>query len=267
MLKNVTVGNTSFQVYHAGSGAPLLFVHGFPLDHTMWQGQLDEFTRGYQVIAPDLRGFGGSGGTRNMNSMASFASDLTEILDVLEVTEPVTFCGLSMGGYIGFQFASQYSERLSRLVLCDTRAQSDSDEAFENRQAVAERVLHEGPAFLAEALPEKLFAPSILQSQPELVEETRNVIRKTDSQAIAAASLGMANRPDSRGLLGNLKIPTLVVCGVDDAIAPLAEMREMAAAIPQAEFAEIPDAGHMAPLENPQAFNDALQQFLSRTDV
>ena len=116
-------------------------------------------------------------------------------------------------------------------------------------------------------MPEKLFAPSILQSQPELVEETRNVIRKTDSQAIAAASLGMANRPDSRGLLGNLKIPTLVVCGVDDAIAPLAEMREMAAAIPQAEFAEILDAGHMAPLENPQAFNDALRQFLSRTDV
>jgi len=267
MLKTITVGSTAFRVYHAGQGAPLLFVHGFPLDHTMWLGQLDEFAQGYQVIAPDLRGFGGSGGARNMNTMAAYANDLVQILDALEIREPVTLCGLSMGGYIAFQFATQFAERLTRLVLCDTRAQADSDEGVETRKQTADRVLSEGPGFLAENMPQKLFGPANLQTQPELISQTQEVIRQTNPQAIAAASLGMASRPDVRGWLPQLKLPTLVVCGVDDQIVLLEEMRDMAANLPQAEFAEIPQAGHMAPLENPAAFNAVLRQFLAGTDV
>jgi 3-oxoadipate enol-lactonase len=267
VLQSVDVYGTLLNVYVAGTGPAILFIHGFPLDHQMWQAQLDEFQQGYQVIAPDLRGFGSSQGTESVVTMLQYAEDLITMLDELNVTEPVTICGLSMGGYIAWQLALAFPERISRLVLCDTRAQGDDKAGQKKRLDVAEKVMAEGPEFLAQDMPEKLFAATTFTAAPEVIEQTQTIIRNTTPQAIAAASLGMARRPDVRSQLGEIAIPTLVVCGTDDAIVPVAEMQELAAALPQAEFVEIPAAGHMAPLEQPQTFNHHLRRFLGATDI
>jgi pimeloyl-ACP methyl ester carboxylesterase len=229
----------------------------------MWQGQIDVFSPRYRVLAPDLRGFGASDVRGETVTMEDFADDLAAILDALDVRGPIALCGLSMGGYIAFRFAAKYAARLRSLILCDTRAAADSPDGAANRLKMAEQVLSEGAEVAANAMLPKLFGPRTVAEKPELPAATRRVIVATKPAAIAAAQRGMAARPDSTALLPQIRVPTLVVVGEDDAIAPAAEMRGIAAAIPGAEFVVVPDAGHMAPLENPAAFNAALGNFLS----
>lgn len=258
----VEAGDVRLNVAQAGEGPPVLFVHGFPLDHQMWQGQLSGLAGSHRLIAPDLRGFGKSSATPGAVSMAQYADDLAALLDALDIREPVTFCGLSMGGYIAWQFAQKHRNRLARLVLCDTRAVADSEEAAGGRRKNAEKVLNEGPAFLAEAMLPKLFAPGSHAYLASAVEQTKQIILQTSREGISAALLGMAERPDVSDRLASLDLPALVVCGEQDAIAPPAEMRQIALAMPNATYVEIPAAGHMAPLEQPAAFNAALLHFL-----
>jgi pimeloyl-ACP methyl ester carboxylesterase len=264
-MKRIAVRGLELNVFDEGAGVPLLFVHGFPLDHTMWSAQLAAFAPRRRVIAPDLRGFGASQAQGETVTMEDFADDLEALLDGLQIHEPVAFCGLSMGGYIAFPFVRKYAARLRSLVLCDTRAAADSSEAAANRLKVAEQVLAEGAEVVANAMTPKLFSKRTASEQPETVAAMRRVMAATKPAAIAAAQRGMAARADSTALLPTIRVPTLVVVGAEDAIAPVDEMRGMAAAIPGAEFVIVPDAGHMAPLENPAAFNAALEKFLARS--
>jgi pimeloyl-ACP methyl ester carboxylesterase len=264
-MKRIAVRGVELNVFDEGAGEPLLFVHGFPLDHTMWSGQLAAFAAKRRVIAPDLRGFGASQAQGEIVTMEDFADDLAALLDALQIQEPVAFCGLSMGGYVAFQVVRKYAARLRSLVLCDTRAAADSPDAAANRLKVAEQVLAEGAEVVASAMTPKLFGKRTAAEQPETVAATRHVMAATKPAAIAAAQRGMAARPDVTSLLGAIYIPTLVVVGAEDAIAPVEEMRGIAAAIPAAEFIIVPDAGHMAPLENPAAFNAALEKFLAKS--
>ena len=246
----------------AGAGAPLLLVHGFPLDHTMWQGQIEDLAGRCLVLAPDLRGFGQSSVTPSLVTMQRMADDLAELLEAAGITEPVVFCGLSMGGYVAWQFALRHRARLGKLILCDTRAVADSAEAAAGRNALADRVRKEGPAFVAESMLPKLFAPATIEAAAPCVEQTRQVILRTDPQGIAAASRGMAQRPDVTEKLRLLDLPALLVCGEHDPISTAAEMRQIAAQMPRATFVEIPAAGHMAPLERPAEVNAAIREFL-----
>src|SRR5262245_27129106 len=245
-----------------GRGTPLLLVHGFPLDHTMWQGQLDALADRYRVIAPDLRGFGQSGVTAGLATMPLMADDLAQLLDRLAIAEPIVLCGLSMGGYVAWQFALRYRERLAKLILCDTRAVGDTPETAANRIGLADRVQKEGPAFVAETMLPKLFAPATIESKAPCVEATRQVILRTNPKGIAAASRGMAQRPDVTPWLSRFDMPTLVLCGQHDAISTPDEMRGFTELLPQARFVEIAGAGHMAPLENPAEVNAAIREFL-----
>jgi 3-oxoadipate enol-lactonase len=262
VTKRVAIGDVTFAVADHGAGPPLLLVHGFPLDHTMWCGQWEMLSADFRVLAPDLRGFGGSGGAADVVTMERFADDLALLLDALDIREPVALGGLSMGGYIAWEFWRRHRARLRALILCDTRAAADPPEARQNRWRTAERALAEGVGFLADTMLARLFAPATCQRQPQLIEATRQVLLAATPQAVAAASRGMAERPDSRVLLETIDIPTLVLCGVEDAISPVAEMRGMASRIRGARFVEIPDAGHMSPLENPRAVNAAFRDFL-----
>ena len=151
-------------VFERGTGPALLFVHGFPLDHTMWRAQLDHFAADFHVIAPDLRGFGASSPGPDVGSvsMEQFADDCARLLDALGVQTEVTFCGLSMGGYVAWQFARKYPQRLARLVLCDTRAAADTPAAAETRFKMAEHVLAAGTEIVARAMLPKMFAPATL---------------------------------------------------------------------------------------------------------
>ncbi|TWT62765.1 alpha/beta fold hydrolase [Rubinisphaera italica] len=263
----LTIRNTTYHVEDRGTGAPLLFVHGFPLDHTMWSAQLNAFAERYRVIAPDLHGFGMSTGVRELSGMEDFADDLQEILAALSITEPVTLCGLSMGGYIAWQFAQKYPERLSRLIVCDTKATADTEPTRANRLELAERVLKEGPEFFVDGMLQKLFSAATIQTNSPVVEQTRNVILKTDPQAIAAAALGMAARPDMSSTLSAITVPTLVICGAEDQITTVLDMQKIAEQIPNAQFEVILGAGHMAPMEKPADVNDIITYFLAGTDI
>lgn len=262
-MQIVTVNGVQLSVLDRGQGTPLLLVHGFPLDHTMWQRQTDDLAKDYRVIAPDLRGFGRSVATSGEVAMEQFADDLAALLEVLEAVEPVVFCGLSLGGYIAWQFWQRHRARLAALILCDTRALADPPEVARGRLVTAERVLAEGVSLLPETMLPRLFAPATFSEQPELIATTRRVMLETPSVGAAAALRGMARRPDFTGQLGRIDVPTLVVCGEHDTIATVSEMRALAAGIAGAQFLEVPRAGHMAPLENPAAVNAAIRAFLT----
>jgi pimeloyl-ACP methyl ester carboxylesterase len=263
MLRSIDVNGVRYRVADEGVGPAILFVHGFPLDHTMWSAQIVKFSRTHRVIAPDLRGFGGTDGSLYSVSMEQFSDDLADLLTALQVDRPVTFCGLSMGGYIGWQFAFRHADWLGRLILCDTRAAADSPEAAANRLKMADIVIKEGPEPVAWAMMPKLFAASTSERQPEIIEQVRHVVLATAPTAIAAAHRGMAVRRDMVSELPKIAVPTLIVVGEKDAISPPAEMKAIADAIPGAAFALIPDAGHMAPMENPIAVNAAIREFLT----
>jgi len=265
-LKTLDLKRGRRQIFDEGEGKPIVFIHGFPLDHRMWRGQLEEFSREYRVIAPDLCGFGGSESVSEdaVLTMKQFSDELVEMLLAFDLDVPVHLVGLSMGGYILGQFQKDHAMRIASLALCDTKSTADTEEAKENRFKTARLVLEAGSQPLAESMGSKLFAPDTPETT---LKEMRTMIADASSAGIAAASRGMAEREAFTDRLGTFRVPTLVVAGEHDSISPPDEMREMANQIPESEFVEIADAGHMSPLENPQEFNAALRAFLRRIEL
>ena len=262
-MTRVPLTNGVLHTVVAGSGDPLLLIHGFPLDHSMWSAQIEHFAATHRVIAPDLRGFGQSTVTSGIVTMEEFADDLVNLLGALEITSPIALCGLSMGGYIALAFARRHRDRLEKLILCDTRASADAQETREQRAETAERVRREGTGFLATGMIERLFARQTREESPELIRGVQAVIRSETAEGGAEAALGMSLRADATLLLGELEQPVLVLVGAEDAITPPEEMREMAGRMPNAQYVEIARAGHMAPLEQPAATNAAISSVLS----
>jgi len=261
-MPRIRISNIELYVEIRGAGPPLLLVHGFPLDHSMWAGQLDTLSSDFQIIAPDLRGFGRSDATGGTVFMEQFADDLAELLQVMGIDRPIAFCGLSMGGYIAWQFWRRHGERLQSLILCDTRAVADPKDVARGRGIAATQVEVDGPANLSATMIPKLFADRTRQQHPELVEQIKRVMISSAPEGVAAALRGMAARPDMAGELPQINVPTLVICGQQDVISPSQEMRDIAGSMPNAVFVEIANAGHMAPLEQPGAVNSAIREFL-----
>lgn len=263
MLKLIDIPGATLAVDDVGQGSPILFVHGFPLDRTMWREQVAELSRNFRCVVPDLRGFGQSTVTDGTVTMEQFANDLAALLDALAITEPVVLCVLSMGGYVAWSFARRHASRLKGLILCDTRAVPDSPEAAANRRKLADDVLRTGPELVANAMLPKLLSDRTTTRREEFKEDLRRVILATDPRGIAAASRGMAERDDARPWLPTIDCPALVLVGEQDVISTPAEMSEIASALPQATFRIIADAGHLAPLENPGPTNEAIRTFLA----
>jgi len=262
-MRSVTAGSVTFNVLERGKGRPLLLVHGFPLDHSMWTGQIDRLSANCRVIAPDLAG-NRAGGVPETVTMEQMADDLASLLTAMDVAEPVVFCGLSMGGYIAWQFWRKHAARVRALILCDTKAKADTPEAKAGRAKMIDQIEKLGPSSVAEAMLPKLFATDSFVERPGQVDFTRQTILAHSPQTLAAWVRGLAARPDVSGDLGQIHVPVLVVVGEHDAISPPAEMSQIAAAIPGAQFVIIPGAGHMSPLEKPAEFNAAVEDFLAR---
>ena len=261
-VKTQTIDAVELAFVDRGTGPPLVLVHGFPLDHSMWNAQIEALSEQHRVIAPDLRGFGQSGAAKGVVTMQRFADDLAGLLDVLEVHQPIVLGGLSMGGYVALAFWRKYAPRLRGLILCDTRAGSDTPQMAAARRAMADRVLREGAAPLVDTMMPKLLAKATVESRPELVQSLRRVMLGTEVHGIAAAGRGMAQRPDMTPALAEIACPTLVIVGQLDAISTAEEMRGIAGAIPRARFIEIAHAGHMSPMEKPQEVSAAIGEFL-----
>ena len=249
-------------VGQASTAPPLLLVHGFPLNRTMWRPQLAGLAASTRVIAPDLRGHGTSEAPPGPYLMDDFAADLRALLDHLGL-ERVVYCGLSMGGYIGFAFVRRYPERLAGLILADTRAGADTDEGRANREDLARLVEREGSAAAVDRLLPRYVAPSTQTTHPDIVASVRAMIAGTPSAGLAGAERGMARRPDSTATLGQIAVSTAVVVGSEDMLTPPAEAERLHAAIAGSTLTIIPAAGHLANLEQPAAFNDAVRRFLA----
>ena len=261
-MKTQIVNGIELAFVDQGAGTPVVLLHGFPLDHSMWNAQIDALSENYRVIVPDLRGFGRSGASDGTVTMQQFADDLASLLDGLEIDQPVVLCGLSMGGYVALQFWQKYRSRLRGLILCDTRAVCDTPETAAARREMAERVLREGPAPLVEGMVPKLFARTTAQEQPEMVDSLRRIMMDSNPRAIAAAARGMAQRPEMVSRLAEIDCPTLVIVGAQDAISTPDEMRAIARAIPNTRFVEIAGCGHMSPMERPAEVSAAMLEFL-----
>lgn len=261
MNQTLQIGDSSFHVRTAGEGSPLVLVHGFPLDHHMYDAVFEPLAEQHQVIAIDLRGFGKSEGYREMVPMEMFADDIAAILDALDISEQINFAGLSMGGYIGWQMWQRHRDRLSRMILLDTRAIADDEVQARARRMAAEAVLSAGMEDVPVNMLPKLLAKSTMEEKPEVVSAMTEMILRQDPRGVAAAQRGMAQRPNVESWLSEITIPTLVISGEHDVISTPEEMKGFAAQIPGAQFVEIPDAGHMVPMENPQAMCDAVLPF------
>lgn len=263
-MQHIPAGDIELAVTTQGhQGHPLLLVHGFPLDHTIWQPQIDFFVDHCRVIAPDLRGFGRSGVTAGTVTMDLMADDLVALLDALNITDKVIFCGLSMGGYVGWQFWRKYRDRVLAMIMCDTRALADTAEGAAGRSKLAAATLNGGSSVASQAMLPKFFASSTPGEQPDLVERVRAMIERNSPVGIAAALEGMAIRADARELLPTIDVPALVVVGEQDSISTTTEMREIADAIPDAAWIAVPKAGHLAVAENPAVVNEAIAEFIT----
>lgn len=245
------------------SAPVVVLLHGFPLSREMWSEQIRTLGACYRVIAPDLRGHGQSPCPDGAYTMDEMADDVVELLDRLEVREPVVLGGLSMGGYVALALVMRYPERVRGLMLIDTRAAADPPETARVREETAREVLRDGsPRAVTETMVPRLFGKTTLGKQPQKVEPILTVMETTSVQGIAGALRGMACRPDRRGDLSRIGVPTLVIVGEDDVISPPSEASEIAAAIPGARLEVIPQAGHLAPYENPGATNGVILRFL-----
>ncbi|MFQ6044793.1 MAG: alpha/beta fold hydrolase [Gemmatimonadales bacterium] len=259
-LQHYLVGGVATAVDVQGDGPAILFIHGFPLDRTMWRHLIATLT-GWRRIAPDLRGFGLSDAPEGSCSVADYADDLAGLLDVLGVEQAVV-CGLSMGGYVAFEMVRRHAQKIAGLVLVSTRAEPDDGQAKRGRDDMIKLVETEGPESIVDRMLPKLLAPSSLTAMPQVVEHLRTMIRGNSRQGIVGALEAMRDRSDSTDLLGGINVPTLVVAGLDDQLIPAARSKVLADAIPGAQLTMIPEAGHVPPMEQPIPTSRVVAEFL-----
>jgi YbgC/YbaW family acyl-CoA thioester hydrolase len=260
--QRLAVNGVNLAVEVRGDGPAVLFIHGYPFDHTIWTHQVAAL-EGWCRIAPDLRGMGQSDAPDLGYSMETYAADLANLLDLLGARE-VVLVGLSMGGYIAFEFLRRWRERVRALVLVDTRAEADTPEARMARETAAASARDQGAAAIAEAMLPKVLGGSTLRSAPATVERMRTMMAATPVPGIVGALGAMRDRPDSTPLLATLAgLPTLVLVGDEDEVTPPAQARLMAETIPGASLVVIRSAGHVPPLERPAETTDAIVAFLA----
>jgi 3-oxoadipate enol-lactonase len=244
-----------------GLGSPIVLIHGYPFNRSLWSEQVIALSNSYRVIAPDLRGFGETEVTAASATMNQMAQDVAELMDQLQIPRAV-IGGLSMGGYVALAFYKQFPSRVRALILADTRAQADTEEAKQTRAQQAEKALSEGMAGIADAMLPKLLTPDTVSKRPDIVMHVRDMMLKTKPEGAAAALRGMAEREDQTPLLSQISAPTLILVGAEDAITPVADSEKMHHAIPNARLVVLENAGHVSNLERTEQFNDAILEFL-----
>jgi 3-oxoadipate enol-lactonase len=257
----IRINDIQMAYTEAGAGQTVVLIHGYPFNRSMWNEQVAALSNSYRVIAPDLRGFGETDASQGPVTMNQMAADVAQLLDHLQISQAVV-SGLSMGGYVALAFYKQFPSRVRALVLADTRAQADTEEAKQTRAQHAEKALSEGMAGIADAMLPKLLTPETVSKHPEIVKRVRDMMLKTKPEGAASALLGMAQRDDQTELLPRITSPTLVIVGAEDAITPVGDSEKMHHAIGGSRLKVIENAGHVSNLERTEQFNEALLDFL-----
>ena len=247
-----------------GSGLPVVLLHAFPLSRAMWQPQRGMLAAACRLITPDLPGFGDSPLLGDTPSVDGMADAVAETLDSLHVTGPVVLGGLSMGGYVAFAFSRKYPDRLAGLILADTRAEPDDDTAKANRDKLIGLAATNPASEVIEQMLPKLLGSSTHTRRPDLVELVRRIGSEQRPAGIIAALQVLRNRPDSRPLLGDIRVPTLILVGREDVLTPPSMAQSMAKGIAGAKLVILEEAGHLSNMEQPIAFSDAVRKFVAR---
>ena len=242
-----------------GNGLPLLCLHAYPVDGTIWRAQYP-LAETMRLIVPDVRGMGRSEAPVEPPLMDVLAEDAVALLDHLAIDRAVVM-GLSLGGYVALAMYRRFPQRIRGLIFADTRADADTAEMRERRLRAAAGLRKDGVAAVLGAIP-MMFGSSTKEAHPELIAEEEHHLARADAEGLALIQLAMAERSDSTGLLPQIAVPTLLLCGEEDPASPPDTMRAMAEQIPNARFALIPAAGHYSPLENPAAFNREVEAFM-----
>ncbi|MGH8623589.1 MAG: alpha/beta fold hydrolase [Burkholderiales bacterium] len=245
------------------ANVPVILIHGFPLDKRMW-ADVSHSLR-LKTYAFDLPGAGRSHRDESPDdhSIAAYARSMMGVFAWLSAKQAV-FCGLSMGGYVVFEILRQFPDRVRAAILCNTKATPDTPEAKSARNALAARVQGEGTSALVDEMINRLVARVTRERRPEIVRAVTQVISQQNVPGMVGALRALRDRADSTPLLGQIRVPVLVIAGDDDQVTPAEGMREMARAIPDAEFVLIPEAGHLSPIEQPNAVSAAINDFLAR---
>jgi pimeloyl-ACP methyl ester carboxylesterase len=244
-----------------GSGLPVVFVHGFPHNRTLWSPQVNALVDRARCIAPDLRGFGETTAAAPF-TMDQYADDIAALMDVARVDRAV-IAGLSMGGYVAFAFWRRHRERVRALVLSDTRAGADSGEGRRKRKEMIALVRERGSGAVADAMIGGMVGKSTREKSPEIGDAAHSMMASAPVDGVVGALQAMMERPDSTPTLPTIDVPTLVVAGEEDALIPVSEARALNAAIRGSRLEVIAGAGHVSNMERPAAFNHVLSEFLA----
>jgi 3-oxoadipate enol-lactonase len=262
---NLSISVNSFKLWYddVGEGElPIIFLHGYPFDKSMWREQLDFLKTSHRVIACDIRGFGKSTDEESRLSIDLFGEDLIAFMDKLDIDKAI-ICGLSMGGFIALNVMKRFSDRFEALILCDTQCIPDSPEVKEKRFKTIDDISENGPTDFNEGFIKSVFHEESIRTKVELVEELRHVVFANSPHIITMGLIVLAQRSETCSILKEISFPTLIICGREDVVTPLAQSEYMNASIQGSVLQVIEKAGHVSNLEQPDEFNKHLLFFLT----
>lgn len=265
-MNRVKSGDAEIAYDVLGNGPPVLLLHPFPADHELWLPAAQALVSRFQVILPDLRGHGASDAGDGPATMEKHARDVARILDEVGAGR-APMVGVSIGGYVLFEFWRQARGRVAGLVLADTKAQADTAESRSARLQAAADVLQRGSGPFLDGLIPKLFGRTTMNTRPDLVDAARRMMMRMSPEDISAVQKGMAERPDSVATLRTINIPTLVLVGDEDTLSPAADAELMRQNIAGSQMKVVPRAGHYAVWEQPEAVGSVIRQFLETLQV
>ena len=247
-----------------GGAGPVVLLHGFPLNRTMWDEVVPALADRYHIIVPDLRGHGETDAPDGPYDMVEFADDVLTLLDSLGHAK-AAIVGLSMGGYISLQLLTRAPERLTACILADSSGRADTVERKAARAAQAEVIRKHGLGAFAELVLPRMFSAGVFTERPQLIERFRQTITSQRPAAVVAALQALGSRPEMLDQMKTVRVPTLVLVGSEDVATTPQDSRDLAKAIPDATLVVLPGAGHMSNWEDTDGFNRAVRTFLDRT--
>ena len=259
----LTIDGLSVHTFGDKKKQPIIFIHGFPYDHSMWEDQIEALKEEYFCVAYDVRGLGESSIGDGQYTMEAYVDDLFSVIKELQLNRLI-LCGLSMGGYISLRAAERAQELFSGLILCDTKSEADNDAARLKRASGINQINTGEFIKFIDSFVTNCFAEETPQEEEKMFLTTLFKAHKHDPLGVKGAIIAIMSRTDTTSFLPKIKIPTLVLCGSFDKLTPPTVMRPMAEKIPHSEFAIIPRAGHMTPIENPKSVNELIIGFLKR---
>jgi pimeloyl-ACP methyl ester carboxylesterase len=258
-----TIKSDDAEIYYEvrGDGPPVVLLHPFPASHELWLPAAQSLTSRYRVILPDLRGHGASESGEGPATMEKHAGDLARVMDDAAVGR-AAFAGVSIGGYILFEFWRHYRGRVASLAFIDTKAQPDNDQARANRLQSAADVLEKGVEQFVDSMVPKLLGETTQRTRPDLIDSARKLMLRMSPQDISLVQRGMAERPDSVSTLKTINVPTLIVVGDEDTLSTPSDGELMRQNIFGGQMKVIPHAGHYAVWEQPEDVGKVMRQFL-----